>query len=101
MTLIIISVIGFFGILSLLYPNGLTRSVLVLAVVSSGIYGSGYGKNAAAWFSAGGPLDRGLPPGDPRFSLLAGALVKMTLDTDTAATSTAAGGYEILLLKDE
>ncbi len=51
--------------------------------------------------AAGGPLDRGLPPDDPRFSLAAGALVKMTLDTDTAATSTAAGGYEVLLLKDE
>lgn len=51
--------------------------------------------------AAGGPLDRGLPPDDPRFTLSAGALVKVTLDTDTAASSTGAGGFEILLLKDE
>ena len=51
--------------------------------------------------AAGGPLDRGLPPNVPRFTLPAGALVKVTLETDTAASSTGAGGFEILLLKDQ
>ncbi len=48
-----------------------------------------------------GGLDRSLPPDDPRFSLNAGALVKATVDTPSAASTTAAGGFEILLLKEE